>query len=161
MSNFMYFLFPLHLVFLVLLPSETATLSQPGSASSGLAEDGGAAGADNNGLGVAENRGDPVTVSVLLKAFYYYHLPCPRREMVVYFAWFTPLVTAAMGCRTERNMQSPAASPQPGPGRGRRDDLRHCGGKWTIWDMASVPRTGPRPCHYVGLCMLNLPVNLY
>jgi len=61
----MYFLFPLHLVFLVLLPSETATLSQPGSASSGLAEDGGAAGADNNGLGVAENRGDPVAARAL------------------------------------------------------------------------------------------------
>merc|ERR1719461_1305248 len=46
---------------LMLFPSETASLSQPGSSSGGLAEDSRTAGADNNGLGVTKNCCDSVT----------------------------------------------------------------------------------------------------
>lgn len=41
-----------------LLPAERAALSQTGLATGGLAEDGRAAGADNDGLGVREDGGD-------------------------------------------------------------------------------------------------------
>lgn len=41
-----------------LLPAERAALGQTGLATGGLAEDGRAAGADNDGLGVREDGGD-------------------------------------------------------------------------------------------------------
>jgi len=50
---------------LVLLPPEAASLGEPGPAASGLAEDGGASGADHDSLGVAEDSGDPVAAGAL------------------------------------------------------------------------------------------------
>ena len=51
-------LFPLFRL-LMLLPPETASLREPGSAPSWLAEDSGTSGADDHSLGVTEDRGDP------------------------------------------------------------------------------------------------------
>ena len=44
---------------LMLLPPETASLREPGSAPGWLAEDSGTSGADNHSLGVTEDSGDP------------------------------------------------------------------------------------------------------
>jgi len=48
-----------------LLPSERASLGESGLATGGLAEDGGAAGADDDGLGVGEDGGDGETAGAL------------------------------------------------------------------------------------------------
>ena len=77
-SQFSIFAHTLFMKSLVLLPPEAASLGEPktttlsiflyilhhvifspGPAASGLAEDGGASGADHDSLGVAEDSGDP------------------------------------------------------------------------------------------------------
>ena len=50
---------------LVLLPSEAAAFSQPGSASSWLTQDSGAASTNHHSLGLAEHSGDPVAARAL------------------------------------------------------------------------------------------------